>query len=201
MKNKGLAILLTIVVAVIIFFSIMILYNQERIRNDNRAQYMEKVENKEDITNLIDENEIGNYIVTTNSNEEKISPNATIVFIQYYKDCGHTIKHKEKIENTMVNLSKDELKDIYKDWKLTSFDKDKIELCKEFAGQCDEHYILKENEGHISIYKVGSEGDNILMENTEIETQYLPDLDKENLKNGIEIIGKEKLNSYLENFE
>ncbi len=201
MKNKGLAILLTIIVAVIIFFSIMILYNQERIRNDNRAQYMEKVENKEDITNLIDENEIGNYIVTTNSNEEKISPNATIVFIQYYKDCGHTIKHKEKIENTMVNLSKDELKDIYKDWKLTSFDKDKIELCKEFAGQCDEHYILKENEGHISIYKVGSEGDNILMENTEIETQYLPDLDKENLKNGIEIIGKEKLNSYLENFE
>lgn len=201
MENKKTVIFLVITAVIIVFLTIIILYNLTRIRNNDRAKLMNIENIEEAILNSAGENEIGNYIVTTNATEEKISPKATIIFHQYYKGCGHTVERKEIIEDAMVNLSREELEDLYKNWDLISFSKDKIELFQEFPGQCGEHYIVKEHEGNILIYKIGSEGDKILMENTEIETQYLPDIDKENLKNGVEIIGKGALNSYLENFE
>lgn len=68
-------------------------------------------------------------------------------------------------------------------------------------GFCDEHYIVKESNGFISIYTVDKEGIQKLKEDTEISTMYLPEQDLENLKVGISIVGKMNLYSFLEDYE
>ena len=68
-------------------------------------------------------------------------------------------------------------------------------------GICDEHYLLKENNGYIAIYRKDNEGKEKLKETTQIVTTYLPETDRQSLKNGIEIIGKENLSLTLEDYE
>ena len=53
----------------------------------------------------------------------------------------------------------------------------------------------------IDIYKVNQENEAVFKENTQIQVQYLPEVDLINLKKGIYAIGEEKLNSILEDFE
>ena len=66
---------------------------------------------------------------------------------------------------------------------------------------CSEHYIVKENNGHISIYNIDENNAEHFVKNTEILTKYLPEEDQESLKNGIKIIGKKDLSIFLEDFE
>lgn len=200
MREKKTMIFLAIVILIIVS-AIVIIYNMSKVKNINKADITEKNEIEEADYNEIDENLIGNYIVTTNSDEEKISPNAKIVFYKKYTDCNHTIKEKNEIESTLVNLNEDEIRRVYKDWDIISFSKDLVELYKEVPGQCEQHYIVKENDGKIAVYKITTEGENIKMKDTDIEIEYLPEIDKEELKTGVKIDGDEELNSYLENFE
>ena len=54
-------------------------------------------------SNIEDNKKIGNEIIETNANEEKVSPNATLVIKKYYKECGHTTKDYAEIPEEMVN--------------------------------------------------------------------------------------------------
>ena len=101
----------------------------------------------------------------------------------------------------MVNKTKEEVKELYPDYKIESFDNNKIVLIKEEEGQCDEHYIVRDENGNIIIYKVLEDGTEEIYQNTGISTDYLPETDKINLRDGIQIYGKENLNSTIEDFE
>ena len=68
-------------------------------------------------------------------------------------------------------------------------------------GFCNEHYVLKVHNGVIGIYTVDQNGNETLKQDTEIQIQYLPEIDIENLKKGIYVIGDEALNSALEDYE
>ena len=67
--------------------------------------------------------------------------------------------------------------------------------------ELEEQFILKEVDGRILIYKVSNSGEEIIYENTDISTDYLPIKDKKALKERIKVQGKEKLNEFIENFE
>lgn len=64
----------------------------------------------------------------------------------------------------------------------------------------DTTYILKEQGGVIAVFKENEEG-NELYDLTDISVDYLTEDDKQNLKNGIEVIGIDSLNQLLEDFE
>ena len=61
--------------------------------------------------------------------------------------------------------------------------------------------LLREKDGKIVIYKIDENGQEKLYETTEIAIDYLTDEDKENIKNGIKVNGKEELNQLIEDFE
>ena len=71
----------------------------------------------------------------------------------------------------------------------------------EKTGICDEHYIVKENNGYVAIYTENSFGKETLKETTEIVTSYLPETDLVRLREGIKVIGKENLNAIIEDYE
>lgn len=196
------AIWITIISAIIIGVMTFIIYNLNKTAPSKESKEQNIQVNQMNMQYLNTNQQEKNETIKTSSIEEtKISPNAIIIFNKYYKECQHTITKREDITNDMVNLTKSEFQKLYSDWKITSFENNKIELYKEFDGECGEHYLVKENNGYISIYKTDLSGNITLIKNTEISTNCLPDVDIEKLKSGVSLIGKEELNSYLENFE
>lgn len=188
-----------ILTAVIIAISIWDNPNNSKIGTEAKSQTEVDEVILDDCT---DEYEtINENIISTNANEEKISPNCKIVLTKYYKQCKDSINEYVPIPKELVNCTKKELQEKYKDWEIKEFSKDKVTLYKEFDEMCGEHYILRDKEGKIIIYKISKEGREELYEKTDIFTEYLPEKDMISVKNGLKINGREKLNQLIESFE
>ena len=145
--------------------------------------------------------EVGEETITTNTEEEKISPNCKITLIKYYKGCKDKINDYISVPKELVNCTEKQLQGKYSGWEIKEFSSNQITLYKEFEGECGEHYILKDNNGKIYIYKINQNGKQEEYEKTEISTDYLPEKDKEAIKQGLNVNGREKLNELMESFE
>ena len=62
-------------------------------------------------------------------------------------------------------------------------------------------YILREKDGFINVYYINESGEEILYRVTDISVKFLGENDIKELKQGIEVIGTQKLNEMLEDFE
>lgn len=151
----------------------------------------------------IDNNSITNdtQIVTTSYSSTKISPNAILNFNTYYKECGHTVKEEKNAGEDVINKSEQEISEKYVDWDIKKFSENNVVLYREVDGVCDEDYIIREKDGNIVIFKLDNKGREILYDTTSIESQYLPETDLIQLKDGIKVNGLEKLNQIIEDFE
>lgn len=197
MKKYYYAIMVGIAVIIIVLLATVVLFN---IRKANVKYGNQTLENTAVEEYKVIE-KINNEVVHTNSWEEKISPNAIIIFNKYYKKCDHTSVTRENVTKEMVNLTVDEFMNLYSDWTLKSFNSDEIILYKEIDDECGEHYVVKILDDNIAIYKINNENDLELIEKTEISIKYLPQIDVEDLERGVSLVGKEELNAYIENFE
>lgn len=101
----------------------------------------------------------------------------------------------------VVNLSEDDFKEKFNDWKVDFFSEKEISISKEITSTCPEHYIVGADDGIINIYKINEDGEEELYEATNIYLDYLPEADKQNIKNKIEVVGRENLNALLENYD
>ena len=73
-------------------------------------------------------------------------------------------------------------------------------LYRLIEANCEDHFVLKEEDGYISVYNELTEDISNLVERTEIDVNLLREEDKYDLVNGIKIYGKEELNSLMEDF-
>lgn len=109
-------------------------------------------------SNIVEENiandVILNEVSVSSVEEEKVSPNAVLILKKVFEECGHTSKEYAQIPEEFVNLSEEELKEKYDGWELEKFDPNEIILTKQVVGTCDEHYLLKEKDGIIAVYKI-----------------------------------------------
>ena len=64
------------------------------------------------------------------STEVKLSPNADFIIENEYSDCEHIIENELELPNELVNKTQGEVEQIYKDYNLISFSKDKVVLSK-----------------------------------------------------------------------
>ena len=183
-------------IALIILTSAVVYQN---IKSDKLAKEEEKVTDE----CIYENNEIENDIdeIKVSETETKVSPNAELVIKKYYKECGHTTEEKRNVANDMVNKTQEEIEKLYPDYKVESFLNNKIVLIKEEEGQCDEHYIVRDENSNIMIYKILGDGTEEIYQNTGISTEYLPETDKISLRDGIKVFGRENLNSIIEDFE
>lgn len=150
-----------------------------------------------------EKNEIENKLelLQTDANTEKTTPNTRMVLKKNYRECGHTINEYAQIPEEMVNKTQEEIELEYPEWKIEKFSSTQIELSKEVEGVCNEHYILRNKEGVVAIYKIDSQGKETLQETTAIATEYLTPDDLEKLESGICVYGEENLNAMIEDFE
>lgn len=187
----------------ILIFAILVTIGVAIYKNTNS-----NLEQEEEQKNIIQRNQIEENIiqsnmdlVTTTSEQEKVSPNSTFIFKVYYKKCEHITVEKEKVAEVMVNKTREDLEGIYKDWNIVTFRNDEVLFYKEEEGICKEHYMLKELDNQIAIYILDEDEKETLKEKTSILTNYLPEEDINRLKQGIRVDGKDKLNKTLEDYE
>ena len=114
-------------------------------------------------------------------------------------DATHGMDIFAKAE--LVNKEEKDIQQYYKDWEIKKYSPTEVVLYREKDEYCDKHYVLRENNGVIAIYKIDDNNKETLRENTQIQTKYLPEIDLIKLKSGIYAIGEEELNSILEDFE
>lgn len=194
--KKTIWIIIFLSLAIIIgFFIGQYLYNQE--------------ENKKEIENDIQKNSYNNLINNTNTlkietsvSEEKISIKTEVIEEIYYRECDHLLKYMKKDIKNLINMTKEQLAKKYPEWEVKEFSKDKVVLYKEEADCCEEHFLIKDVDGFVTIYAMDNEEKiRELVKVTEIETKYLTETDQENLKEGIKVYTGQKLNKLIEDFE
>ncbi len=204
MKRNWIIILIIAIILIGIIVGILIYKNGNKkssnIVQNKINQVSEKVTDEctEEWSKL---NETAKKDIETNSSEEKISPNCLITIKKYYKGCGHTTNEYLDISKELVNKTKEDLQKKYEGYEIQEFSSTGVTLYKEYDGECGEHYVVREDNGKISIYRINENKEEELYEKTEISIDYLTETDKMNIKNGINVNGKEKLNQLIEDFE
>lgn len=181
-------VIIVVVIGIILGFGAgLYLYKINQTKDNKSGQISEN----NIIQRIADEN-IDNT-VNTNNEEEKVSPNCVLILKVYYNKCNHLIQKKQNIEEAEVNMTEQELKERFEGWEVQRFTGTEIVLYKEIDKFCDEHYLLKEKDGYIAVYKLDENDTPTLIETTEIPIQYLAEQDLEEIKNGIKIFTKSEL--------
>ena len=196
MKKNILIVILLIVAIITGFFVGVHLYNKEKSKKqlENDIQNVVVYDNKVNNTNTVE--------IQTSMSEEKISINTEVVEEIYYVQCDHLIKTLRKDMKSLVNMTKEELAKKYPKWEIKELSTEKVTLYKEEQGFCNEHYLVKDVDGIVTIYNMDNEDKiNEIIKTTEIETKYLTETDQEDLKEGIRVYTQQKLNKLLEDFE
>ena len=178
------------------------IYNNNK--NTNKQGSM--VENEinivsEKVTDECTEEYQNNEEIETNSQEEKISPNCLLILKKYFEECNHTIKEYLDVPQELVNGTEEDLKKEYPYWQIEKYSSNEIILYKEFNSNCGQHFVLKEDEGKITVYKINENNEEEVYEKTEISVEYLSETDKNKIREGIKVNGIEELNQLLEDFE
>lgn len=172
------------------------IYNLKNASNKNSVKAKELADELK--KTLVEEEQ---NTVSTSSKNIKISHNSIVVKNTLYKICNHEIRQTEVIPVELVNKEEKDIQQYYKDWEIKKYSPTEVVLYREKDEYCDKHYVLRENNGVIAIYKIDDNNKETLRENTQIQTKYLPEIDLIKLKSGIYAIGEEELNSILEDFE
>lgn len=139
--------------------------------------------------------------IETNSSEEKISPNCILTLKRYYKECEHLINEYIEIPQNLVNKTQEELEIEYPNWEIKKYSSTEIVLYREFDSNCGQHFILRNDDGKITVYKINENNEEEVYEKTEISIDYLTETDKIEIQNGIRVNGIEELNQLIEDFE
>ena len=191
-----------IILIFIISIGIGFILAKGKIKN-NKVSIENSLYNNFLVENNIITNEIDNNIdiLETSFEDDKIEIDTKLILKKKYIDCKHTITKEVELPGELINLTEEELKVRYPEWKIEEFDDDEVVLYKNVYGLCTEHFVIESGEEFIEVYSLNEEYDKKLYEVTNISIEYLTEDDIEKLNQGIYVYGVQELNSILENFE
>lgn len=204
MKKSWIIILVVAIIIIGIVAGLAIYNKNEKAQNNIVENEINKVSEKitDECTEEYEELERQAKLdIETNSSEEKISPNCLITLKRYYNECQHTINEYIDVPQNLVNGMQEDLEKEYPNWEIQKYSSNEIILYREFDSNCGQHFILRNDNGKITIYKINEEMQEEVYEKTEISVEYLTEKDKVEIQNGIRVNGVEELNQLLEDFE
>ena len=186
-----------IILAIIIgFFTGKHLYKREK-KHENVVTEKTGIEKTNKIENTIKTKEI-----QTSTQNEKISVNTKIIEQIYYNKCDHIIETELKDKKQYINMTKEMLTKKFPTWAIKKFNNDEVILYKEEEDFCNEHFLVKDVDGYITVYTLNSNGEILeILKTTDISTNCLAEADKSNFEKGVTIYTKQNLNKLIEDFE
>lgn len=175
----------------------------QNIVEDNEQLIVSKQDSVQDVVlKEVQKDQDKDYEIkeVSTKDEEKISPHAKITIEKYYKQCKHSTVEIYDVPKEMVNLTKEELQNRYKNWEIKKFTSKDIQIYREIDANCSSHFVLKEKDGYLAVYKAISRNMDELSSVTDIEYASLKEEDRLAIEEGINIYGTEELSSIIEDF-
>lgn len=111
------------IIALALFLLIMGVVLGVSVYNKNKTDQINTVQDKK----LAEENTATIY---TASIEEKVSPNAKILQKVYYTGCDHLLKDTVDVPEQLINKSREDVQNYYKNGRLTVFHQEKLLFIK-----------------------------------------------------------------------
>ena len=203
MKKTWIIVLVIIVIIVGIILGLSIYSKNQNSKNNIVENEIKEISEKvtDECVEEYEKKQEDKAEIETTSNDEKISPNCLIILKRHYNECQHTINEYIDIPKDLVNGTQEDLQKEYQNWEIEKYSNTQIILYKEFDSSCGQHFILKNDNGKITIYRINENNEEEVYQKTEIAIDYLTETDKVEIQNGIKVNGIEELNQLIENFE
>ncbi|MBQ1249321.1 MAG: BofC C-terminal domain-containing protein [Selenomonadales bacterium] len=153
------------------------------------------------MTGSVDRPDVDMPIGQTN---ERVGENTMFEQTIYYRDCKESEVVREKASAKVVGMTRDEVAELYREWQITSFDKDVVALQIAVDDVCKEHkkeQFVGMRDGIVGIYYGKPNEDAILKENLTLDTTMLIEEAQEALKVGIPFRSEEEKLRILEGLE
>ena len=116
--NKVIVTMLAIIVVLGASITAVLIF-QPRQKEQVEIKNVGEVSQEEILDDCTDEYEgIQEDTLKANSEQEKTSPNCSLTINTYYKKCGHTTSKYSNLPADDVNLTKEEIEEKYKEYKV-----------------------------------------------------------------------------------
>ena len=129
-----------------------------------------------------------------------------IIGMRAFYTNNQSKKNESDVENFVNNVEEvsseyvtDECLNEWRDYSLTI--QDELKEASQNLNDENRTYIVKAEDNYIKIYYLNNNNEEILYRVTDIAVQYLGENDVEELKQGIRVVGLQKLNQLIEDFE
>ncbi|WP_250277942.1 BofC C-terminal domain-containing protein [[Clostridium] colinum] len=179
---------ITIVLVAII--GIAIGYNMYNNDKNEVIEYKTQV----DTDFLEEEKQVDNITVA------KITPSTKMTYEYVFKEDNITEVVEDVPPYFLIDLTREDLENNFKDWQIKSFSEREVVLQKAIEGESTQHYIIGEYEGYIAVFYEKYINDTNIKEITNIPLESLPQEEQDRIKKGIKITGKEELMKFLESY-
>ena len=153
------------------------------------------------MTGSVDKSDIDMPMGQTN---ERVGENTMFEQTIYYRGCNESEVMRERASAKVVGMTRDEVGELYRDWQITSFDKDVVALQISVDDVCKEHkkeQFVGMRDGKIGIYYGKPNENAILKEALPIDATMLVEQVQEALKGGIPFRSEEEKLRILEGLE
>lgn len=203
MKKSWIIILIIAAIVIGIIVGLSIYNKNQNTKNNIIENEIKEISKKitDECTEEYEKIKEAKLEIEANSNEEKISPNCLLTLKRYYKECNHLINEYIDVPQNLVNRTQENLKEEYPNWEVEKYSSTQIILYKELDSSCGQHFILRNDNDKITIYRINENNEEEVYEKTEIAVDYLTETDKVEIQNGIRVNGIEELNQLIEDFE
>lgn len=162
--------------------------------------YDEDANNKNIVPYKAEVNTLTNEKPVDNIKTEKISPSTKMVYEYIYKDDNITETVEDVPPYFLIDLTRTDLENNFKDWQVKSFSNKEVVLQKAIEGESTQHYIIGEYDGYVAVFYEKEINGTKIKEITDISISSLPKEEQEKLKKGINITGKLELIKFLEDY-
>ena len=133
-----------------------------------------------------------------------VSEQTKLILKTYYMQTRDTAVKEEKLPLDLIGSSMDELDDYlrnnYAEWDIRECSKNRVELYRTVNGASPGHFIVRERNGYIAVYQLDEYGNEILYKQTDISVEFLGDIDRKKLKEGIIVKGTSGVEQILQDY-
>lgn len=132
--------------------------------------------------------------------EVAIKKDGKIIYQYYYTKDAITKEVQEPVPDFLEGLNREQMQSIYNGWQIVYFSPEKVILRCSVKGKSSEVYLLKEYEGYLSVFVEDIDKKMRLKELTDVPVTVLPEAERQQLVEGIYVLGEENLVRLLSDF-
>ncbi len=146
------------------------------------------------------ENPVQEQTVLVAKKEVTVKKDGKIIYQYYYTKDAITKEIEETVPDFLEGLNRDQMQSIYNGWQIVYFSPEKVILRCSVEGKSSEVFLLKEYEGNLAVFTEDFDKKMKLKETTQVPISVVPEPERQQLMEGIYVLGEENLVRLLSDF-